>query len=156
MGRRQYFDDPSAPIPTTIVPAASAAVRNHAGDLLLEWRRDNNLWTLPGGTMHIGERLIDTAVREVNEETGIAIQITGLVGIYTDPRHIIAYDNGEVRQQFNICFAAQPTGGTLRASSESHAVRWVPIDQLPDLPIHAAIRLRIDHALSNHPQPYLG
>jgi 8-oxo-dGTP pyrophosphatase MutT (NUDIX family) len=156
MARRQYFDDPNAPTPTTIVPAASAAVRNPTGELLLEWRRDNGLWTLPGGAMHIGERLADTAVREVYEETGIDIQITGIVGIYSDPRHIIAYDDGEVRQQFNICFAAHPIGGSLRPSSESHTVRWIPIDQLPDLPIHDSIRLRIGHALSNHPQPYLG
>jgi ADP-ribose pyrophosphatase YjhB (NUDIX family) len=156
MGRRQYFDDPNAPAPTTIVPAASVAVRNTSGELLLEWRRDNGLWTLPGGTMNVGERLHETAVREVREETGVDVEVTGIVGIYSDPRHVIAYDDGEVRQQFNVCFAARPVGGTLHASQESWAVRWVPVDELVELPIHQSIRLRIQHALSERSTPYLG
>jgi 8-oxo-dGTP pyrophosphatase MutT (NUDIX family) len=156
MGRRQYFDDPNAPTPTTIVPAASVAVRNASGELLLEWRRDNGLWTLPGGTMNVGERLHEAAIREVREETGIDVEVTGIVGIYSDPRHVIAYDDGEVRQQFNVCFAARPLGGTLRPSHESRAVRWVPVDQLADLAIHESIRLRIQHALSERSVPHLG
>jgi 8-oxo-dGTP pyrophosphatase MutT (NUDIX family) len=156
MGRRQYFDDPDAPRPTTIAPAASVAVRNPGGELLLEWRRDNGLWTLPGGTMEVGERLTETAVREVREETGIDVEITGIVGIYSDPRHVIAYDDGEVRQQFNVCFAARPIGGILHTSEESRAVRWVPVGELADIPIHDSIRLRITHALSYRSAPYLG
>ncbi|WP_280437970.1 NUDIX hydrolase [Nocardia carnea] len=40
------------------------------------------------------------AVREVEEETGLDIEIAGLVGIYTDPRPVIADSDGEVRRQF--------------------------------------------------------
>jgi ADP-ribose pyrophosphatase YjhB (NUDIX family) len=156
MPRTQYFNDPNAPTPNRIVPAASAAVRNAHGVLLMEWRQDNGLWTLPGGIQEIGESIVQTALREVREETGIHIEITGLVGIYSDPRHIIAYSDGEVRQQFNLCFAARPVGGELRRSSESRAVRWIDPDELPDLPIDAAIRLRIGHALADRGTPYLG
>ena len=52
-------------------------------------RTDNGNWALPGGALDLGESLVQTAVREVKEETGIDCEITGLVGIYTDPRHVI-------------------------------------------------------------------
>jgi 8-oxo-dGTP pyrophosphatase MutT (NUDIX family) len=55
--------------------------------------------------------VVEAARREVREETGIEVEITGLSGIYSDPRHVIAYDNGEVRQEFSLCFHAKPVGG---------------------------------------------
>src|SRR6266511_5431501 len=87
MPRTQYFDDPSAPTPNRIVPAASAAALDDRGALLLEWRQDNGLWALPGGVQEIGESIEQTAVREVREETGIEVEIIGLVGLYRPPPH---------------------------------------------------------------------
>lgn len=100
--RTDYYDDPTAPKPNSIVPAGSAVIVNADGDVLLHRRSDSGLWTLPGGAMEIGETMSQAVVREVEEETGIRIAIAGLVGLYTDPRHVIAYANGEVRQQFNV------------------------------------------------------
>ena len=54
----------------------------------------------------------EAAIREVEEETGISVEITGISGIYSDPRHVIAYDDGEVRQEFSIVFHGRPIGGT--------------------------------------------
>jgi hypothetical protein len=69
---------------------------------------------------------------------------------------VIAYDDGEVRQEFSLCFHAKPVGGELRSSSESRAARWISTETLPDLNIHPSMRLRITHALEQEPQPYLG
>lgn len=75
----------------------------------------------------MGESIAATAVRETEEETGIRCEITGLVGIYTNPHHVIEYtSNGEVRQEFSIVFTARPVSGTPRASSESSEVIWFP------------------------------
>ena len=57
--------------------------------------------------MDLGESVADAAVREVEEETGVRVEVTGLVGIYTDPGHVMAYDDGEVRQEFSVCFHAR-------------------------------------------------
>lgn len=66
---------------------------------------------LPGGGRNLDESLPQTAIREVMEETGYDIEVTGLVGTHTDPRHIIAYADGEVRRQFYVCFTARLVGG---------------------------------------------
>ena len=147
MARRDYYDDPEAPLPNSIVPAVTVAVRDQDGRLLLIQRSDNGLWAMPGGGLEVGETVAQAAAREVLEETGIAVEIDGVVGIYSDPKHVIAYDDGEVRQQFAICLSARPAGGTLQTSSETVQVRWVEAKDLDELPLHSTIRLRIRHAL---------
>ncbi|MFC7933502.1 NUDIX hydrolase [Streptomyces cinereoruber] len=156
MARTEYYDDPNAPKPNSMVVAASAVVTDGGGRILLQRRRDNDLWALPGGGMDMGDSLPGTAVREVKEETGLDVEITGLVGTYTDPRHIIEYSDGEVRRQFNVCFRARVTGGELRISDESTELRFVDREELDTLPMHHTQRLRLAHYLENRDQPYLG
>ncbi|MEU0780959.1 NUDIX domain-containing protein [Streptomyces sp. NPDC006173] len=157
MSRIDYFRDPNAPKANSVVPSVTAIVRDDDGRLLIIHKTDNDLWALPGGGHDIGESIGDTVVREVVEETGITVQIDSIVGLYTNPEHVLAYDDGEVRQQFSICFRAHPTGGSLRTSSESKEVRWVDPADLDDLNIHPSMRLRIQHGLddSRH-EPYIG
>ena len=147
MGRRDYLDDPAAPPANSLVPAASVVVVDDDGRILLHRRTDNNQWALPGGVMEIGESIADCARREVREETGLSVELLGVVGIYSDPHHVFAYDDGEVRQEFSICFRARPTGGTLTRSDESHDVRFIPPADIEALPMIASIRLRIDDYL---------
>ncbi|MGW3044268.1 NUDIX hydrolase [Kitasatospora sp. NPDC001159] len=143
MARRDYEDDPNAPEPNSLVPAASAVVVDGLGRVLLQRRTDNNMWALPGGTMELGESIGDCAIRETREETGIDIAVTGIVGTYTDPGHILAYDDGEVRQEFSICLLAAATGGELRTSDESFEVGWFTPAEVDALPILPSIRKRL-------------
>ncbi|WP_371629202.1 NUDIX domain-containing protein [Streptomyces sp. NBC_00341] len=157
MSRVDYFRDPNSPAANSVVPSVTAAVLDAAGRLLVIHKTDNDLWALPGGGHDIGERIADTAVREVDEETGIKVEVDGIVGLYTDPEHVLAYTDGEVRQQFSICFRAHPVGGDLRTSSESREVRWVDPADLAELNIHPSMRLRIQHALDeSRNEPYIG
>jgi 8-oxo-dGTP pyrophosphatase MutT (NUDIX family) len=156
MGRTEHYNDPDAPRPNRIVPAAVAFVQDDAGRVLLIQRSDNGFWALPGGTQDVGERLAQTAEREVREETGYDVRVVDLIGIYSDPHHVIAYDDGEVRQQFAISFRCELVGGTLATSSESPTVRWVAPSQLDDHPMHPSIRLRVDHGLERRARPYIG
>ncbi|MFE6909471.1 NUDIX domain-containing protein [Streptomyces erythrochromogenes] len=156
MARTEYYDDPHAPAPNSMVVAASAVVTDDQGRILLQRRRDNGLWALPGGGMGLGESLPGAAVREVKEETGLDVEITGLVGTYTDPRHIIEYSDGEVRRQFNVCFTARVVGGAPALSDESTELRFVAPGELDALPVHHTQRLRLRHFLERRDVPYLG
>jgi 8-oxo-dGTP pyrophosphatase MutT (NUDIX family) len=155
MARREYFRDPDAPGANSIVVASTAFVQDDAGRILLVKRSDNGLWAMPGGAMDVGERVADTAVRETFEETGYRVEVTDLVGVYSDPDHVMAYDNGEVRQQFAIAFRCQLLGGEPRPSNETPEVRWAGQEELDRLDIHPSVRLRIRHGFG-HDKPFLG
>jgi ADP-ribose pyrophosphatase YjhB (NUDIX family) len=156
LARIDYYNDPAAPKANSIVPSVTAIVRNERGEILLVHKTDNDLWALPGGGMDVGEYMADTVVREVQEETGIEVEVTGVVGIYTNPKHVMAYDDGEVRQQCSICFITKMLGGRPRTSSETSEVRFVEPSELHALPIHPSMRLRIDHYFERRSQPYIG
>ncbi|WP_068058177.1 NUDIX hydrolase [Nocardia xishanensis] len=154
MGRTDYLNDPTAPSANSIKVAVSAVVLDARGRILMIHRTDNNLYSIPGGGLEAGETVTDAVVREVKEETGIDIRVTTLVGIFSNPDHVIAYDDGEVRQEFSICFRAEPIGGELRTSSESKRVEWVEPDAIPALDVHPSIQLRIDRGLEPSTDPY--
>ena len=150
MGRRiDYYDDPNAPAANSIVPSVNVVVTNDQGEILLIRRTDNENWAVPGGAIDLGESLTQAAVRETKEETGIDCEITGLVGIYTDPKHVMHYtSNDEVRQEFSIVLTARPVGGTPTTSSESREVRWVTPDDVRGYTMDRSMRLRVARFLS--------
>jgi ADP-ribose pyrophosphatase YjhB (NUDIX family) len=103
--------------------------------------------------MEIGESISQTAVREVREETGLDVKPLYVVGIYSSPRHVVEYDDGEVRQQFSICFYCQMIGGQTRRSDESTEVRFFAKEEMTDLPMTSSIRQRIDDYLTPGAKP---
>jgi 8-oxo-dGTP pyrophosphatase MutT (NUDIX family) len=154
VARTDYYQNPDAPKPNSIAIAASAFVLDDAGRLLMIRRTDSGLYALPGGGHELGETMTETAIRETVEETSVTIEVTGVIGIYSNPQHVIAFSNGEVRQEFSICFRARPISGQLRLSDETSEVRWVPRNEIDDLDVHPSIRLRIEHGYANRTQPY--
>lgn len=155
--RIDYFNDPNAPAANSLVPSVNVIVIDDAGRLLMIRRTDNDNWAVPGGAIDLGESMIDAAVRETIEETGIVCEITGIDGIYTDPRHVIHYtSNDEVRQEFSIVLKGRPTGGEPTPSSESSEVHWVEPDAVGDLQMHRSMRARIEHYLKGDGTPHLG
>jgi ADP-ribose pyrophosphatase YjhB (NUDIX family) len=155
MTRIDYYDDPHAPEANSLVPAASAVVVDEVGSILLQRRSDSGFWSIPGGRMEIGETIRDTAVRETLEETGVEIELGRLIGIYCDPGHRAAYSDGEVRQEFSVCFAGEVRGGSLRGSDESLEVAFFAPSELAGVDIHEPIQLRIRHFLEDRPEPYI-
>jgi len=152
-----YFHDPLAPAATLVAPSVFVAVRWHHGTLLLVRRCDSGFWELPGGRVDVGESAVDAAVREVAEETGVQVTVTGLVGLSTDPGHVIRATDGEVRQQFAVLFRARPVGGEPRGDRyETSEAAWVAPADVPGLPMGAPIRQWVTAALAVGGSPYLG
>jgi ADP-ribose pyrophosphatase YjhB (NUDIX family) len=156
MARIEHFNDPAAPPANSIVSACTVFVTDNANRVLLIRRTDNGLWALPGGGQDVGEYISETAARETREEAGIEIEVTGIVGIYTNPAHVVEYSDGEVRQQFSICFHARYLSGKPLASDESSEVCWIARGELEGLHIHPSMRLRIEHGYERRPEPYIG
>jgi ADP-ribose pyrophosphatase YjhB (NUDIX family) len=146
--RVDYYHDPGAPVANSLVVGSSAVMVDGEGRILLQRRSDSGNWALPGGAMDIGETFAQSAVREVKEETGFDVRIERIIGIYSDPGHVFAYSDGEVRQEFNICLACTIVGGELAVSSESTDVRFFVPDEITGLTMHDSIRKRIEDYLS--------
>jgi ADP-ribose pyrophosphatase YjhB (NUDIX family) len=155
MTRTDYYHQADAPKANSLVPGASAVVADNQGRILLQRRSDNGRWALPGGLMDIGESIAEAIAREVHEETGLDVEPDRIVGVYTDPGHVFAYDDGEVRQQFSICFACRIVGGEVRPSTESTEVRFFPTADIEGLNMHPSIRLRIKDYLKDEPGAFI-
>ncbi len=118
---------------TLLLPATAAVILDEAGRVLLIRRGDGRGWSLPGGFLEPGERVAESVVREVYEETGLEVEPERIVGVYSDPAHThITYPNGDEVHFVSTTFACRVVGGTLRADGdESLEVAFFPPDALP-------------------------
>jgi len=157
MSRRvDFYDDPEAPAANSLVPSVNVIVVNDEGSILMIRRTDNGNWAVPGGAVDLGESLAQAAVRETLEETGIECEVTGITGIYSDPRHVILYtSNGEVRQEFSIVLTARALSGQPTPSSESSEVRWVQVAEVLGYTMDRSIRIRINDFLARKRSPVI-
>jgi 8-oxo-dGTP pyrophosphatase MutT (NUDIX family) len=101
-------------------------VLNDAGEILLvQHSYGGRKWFLPGGGHRGGESPDETLVREMREETGLDVVVTGLVGVYF-------YTGGYKRDHIYI-FACRATGGEVRrVGGEIEDIGWFPPDALPE------------------------
>jgi 8-oxo-dGTP diphosphatase len=141
---------------TLLTPAAAAIIRDEQGRVLLIRRGDGRGWSLPGGIMEPGERIVDCAVREAWEETGLEVEPVRLVGIYSDPAFMhITFANGDQAHLVSATFECRIVGGELRADGEeSLEVAYFAPDSLPEGLVcdHAH---RIKDALSGREAAYV-
>jgi 8-oxo-dGTP pyrophosphatase MutT (NUDIX family) len=154
--RTEYYHDPKAPKANSLVVANNLLVVNDDGEILMQRRRDTGQWALPGGAQNIGETAVQCAIRECREETGILAEVTGFLGVFTDPGHIVLYSsNGEARQQYENTYLGRPVGGEPTINEEADGVAWIGPDKLQDYDIHPSMRLQIRVCLSGD-YPYIG
>jgi len=86
-------------------------------------------WSLPGGAQELGETVFETAVREAREETGLEIEVMGLVDVVDSIRRD---DTGGIQYHYTLVdVAARAIGGTLRAGGDAMGARWVALDEIP-------------------------
>ena len=114
----------------SVIPCVGAVIKDDQGRFLLIKRGHApgaGLWSVPGGRIGPGETDAEALVREIREETGLAVQAGPLIGTVRRP----APDGGvfDIRD-----YAATVTGGTLRAGDDAAQVRWVPASELEFLP----------------------
>jgi 8-oxo-dGTP pyrophosphatase MutT (NUDIX family) len=136
VGRVEYWNDPAAPKPNSLVPACGILAVDDLGRVLLQRRRDTGQWAIPMGKQELGETPSQCAIRETQEETGVLTEITGILGVYSDPGHIVAYTDGEIRQEWELILLGRPVSGSPAVNDEASDVRWVAVADLENLDIH--------------------
>ena len=148
--RQQFFEDPGAPVAQGLLAAAFAIVRNDSGEVLLVLRADDGNWELPGGRIEVGESAASAAEREVAEEAGVTIRVTGLAGVYSAPHHVLAYSGDGVYQQIAICFHARPLHSDAAHPDRRETVeaRWFDPAVTTSLTMHPTMRRRLADAVS--------
>jgi 8-oxo-dGTP pyrophosphatase MutT (NUDIX family) len=118
-----------------ILPSAAVAILDEEGRILLGLHSEKNLWVLPGGLIEPGELPADGAVREVWEETGLFVELTGILGVFGGEKLVVHYSNGDRASYVNVVFSGKIIGGSLRADGhEILEIRYVPKLELPNLP----------------------
>jgi 8-oxo-dGTP pyrophosphatase MutT (NUDIX family) len=135
-----------------VLAAAFAAVRNAAGEVLVVRRIDDGNWELPGGRIEVGESAVQAVIREVAEESGVTIALTGLSGVYSDPTHVLLDPDGTVHQQLALCFHAVPATAHDAEEPrpdgiETDAAAWYGPAPLSNMVMHPAMRLRLHDAI---------
>jgi 8-oxo-dGTP diphosphatase len=116
-----HYDNPAV---TTYAFIADAA------DRYLALRRAHppcvGEWDLPGGFVEAGEAPAAAIVREISEETGLEVELRGVIGAYTS----VYGETG--RHTVDIGFLARSTGGDLRLSDEKSGADWFVLDEFPE------------------------
>ena len=106
-------------------PCAGALVVRNGKVLLIRRLIEpvKGYWDVPGGFCEVDEHPAETCVREVREETGLEIELTGLLGLWLDE-----YVS---RPTLNIYYLARPLTRRLRIGDDASAAAWFASDALP-------------------------
>lgn len=120
-------------IPAHPIPGVGAVVMRNDELLLIRRGRGASagLWAVPGGKVEFGESMRDAVVREVREETGLEVEVGGIVWVGD------AFGPGDppAWHYTLVDFAATVKGGILLAADDAQEVDWVPVGEVLDRPV---------------------
>jgi 8-oxo-dGTP pyrophosphatase MutT (NUDIX family) len=118
-----------------VLPSAAVAIYDEQGRVLMGLHADRKVWVMPGGLIEPEEIPADAAVREVWEETGLLVEMTGILGVYGGKELVVDYANGDRASYIGVIFRGRTIGGQLRADAEEILdVRYISRAELKELP----------------------
>jgi len=113
------------------------------GKIILVKRRaepGKDRWSIPGGSVHLSEKVQDATVREAKEESGLDIEIVDdrPLGVFDS---IVTDERGRTKYHFTLLeFLAKPKGGSLKAAEDAADARWVPLDEVKKYDLTSSFR----------------
>jgi 8-oxo-dGTP diphosphatase len=125
---------------TTGPVVAVGAIVIDKGSILLVKRNTEparGQWSLPGGRVELGETLREALVREVREETGIDVDVDGLIGT---AERVVRDDDGDIAYHYVILdYVCAPRATEVKAGDDAAEARWVPVGEMADLHLTAGL-----------------
>lgn len=117
--------------------------------LLALWNEPHEgRWTLPGGGVELHETVEDGVVREVREETGYEVELTGILGVhaYVIPARRRLRRSRRPMRAVRVIYTARIVGGELRPeeSGTTDEARWFPVSDVEGLPQVGLVEIGLD------------
>jgi len=118
-----------------VLPSAAVVIQDDSGRVLFGLHSDKHVWVVPGGLIEPGELPADAAIRETWEETGLLVEVTGILGVFGGRELTIHYANGDMASYVGTIFRGQMIGGDLKPDgTEIVEVKYLTRDELERLP----------------------
>lgn len=116
-----------------IMTGANVILLNKQNELLLQLRKDNHCWGLPGGSLELGESLIEVAARELHEETGLKAKKLTLFQIFSGEEFYYQYPHGDEVYNVVATYICSDFEGELQADKEEvEELRFYSLKELPE------------------------
>ena len=117
-----------------LLPGVAGIVRDADDRVLFIRRADNGRWGLPAGAIDPGETPAEAVMREVREETGLAVRPTRVAGVFGGAGFRVHYENGDDAEYTVVVFDCEVIGGTLHpADGEALELRYFAPNEAPQL-----------------------
>lgn len=117
---------------TLLTVGCGIIIEDEHGRILLQSRKDEPNWCIPGGVIELGETFVEAALREVQEETNLTVRNPKLFGIYSGEKCFVTYPNGHKVFSVQVIFHGTEFEGVLtQEGTESHEHRFFSSDELP-------------------------
>ena len=123
--------------------------------VLLTRRADNGKWCLPSGHMEAGESAVEACIREVEEETGLSVQVKRLVGVYTNPHRLLEYPDGHKFHLVALNFETEVVHGELTTSNETTELGYFSLPEIYGLDMLQVHVERIEDTFKGQPQAFM-
>jgi 8-oxo-dGTP pyrophosphatase MutT (NUDIX family) len=132
-----------------VLPSAAVALYDEQGRVLMGLHGDRMVWVLPGGLIEPEEIPADAAVREAWEETGLVVELTGILGVYGGRELLVDYKNGDSASYVGTIFRGRVIGGQLRADGQEILdLRYLSREELKGLPHARWLDIALDAIFS--------
>jgi len=115
-------------------PSVAAVIHDQEGKLLLQEKSSGEAWSLPAGGIELGESPQEAIVREVMEETGYAVRIHSILGVFGGRSFRYTYPSGDHVEYVAILFQCKIIGGSgVPTDSETKSIRYFNRHDMPEL-----------------------
>ncbi|HEY4105208.1 MAG TPA: NUDIX domain-containing protein [Polyangiaceae bacterium] len=116
--------------------AVAAIIRNERGEVLFLRRADNGEWDLPAGALDPGESPAFGLIREVREETGLEVDVVGIIGVFGGEAFRVRYPHGDLTEYLTVVFECRVVGGSLGGDpGETSELRYFGPNERPALQV---------------------